>query len=527
MRARTLGELQNEVAVHLSRGDFAAASASAAQCRADSPDTAAGWLLGSFAALFGQRKAEALALVEQYLAVNPRHFECLLQRTECLFAIGRREDALAAARLAADAGASAAAALDAVGEALVNAGEHGPARDLYDRALKVAPDDVAILGKRAVLSVFLGDFESAAADYDRVLQLSPADPHALKGRAELRRQTVDNNSIAAMHAALARFPADSYEAATLHFALAKSHEDLGDHDANWRHLSMANRLDRRRVSYDRVQDVAAIERIIQGFPQSLEGSPMDPEGESPSFIVGLPRTGTTLTDRILSSHSLVSSGGEPPALADAITAAVDRRAPPGSLDWLGFAAALANLDGTGIAADYLLRMQARRGDRPRFTDKQPANFFYCGLIFRAFPNARIVHVTRHPLAACYAIYKARFRDRAYAFSYDLDELGAFYVAYRRLMSHWHSVLPGRILDLAYEDIVTALEPTTRRLLDYAGLPFEPACLEFHRNPSSTGTASAVQVRRPLYDSSLQEWRHYAAQLAPLASRLRAAGIPVD
>lgn len=526
MRARTLGELQNEVAVHLSRGDFAAASASAAQCRADSPDTAAGWLLGSFAALFGQRKAEALALVEQYLAVNPRHFECLLQRTECLFAIGRREDALAAAGLAADAGAAAAAALDAVGEALVNAGEHGPARDLYDRALKVAPDDVTILGKRAVLNVFLGDFDAAGADYDRVLQLSPTDPHALKGRAELARQTADNNAIAAMNAALARLPADSYEAATVHFALAKSHDDLGDHAASWRHLSIANRLDRRRVSYDRAQDVATIERIIQGFAQVQAITP-DFTGESPIFIVGLPRTGTTLTDRILSSHSLVSSGGEPPALADAITAAVDRRAPPGALNWLDFAAALPSLDGPGIAADYLLRMQARRGDRPRFTDKQPANFFYCGVIFRAFPNARIVHVTRHPLAACYAIYKARFRDRAYAFSYDLDELGVFYVAYRRLMSHWHSVLPGRILDLAYEDIVTALEPTTRRLLDYAGLPFEPACLEFHLNPASTGTASAVQVRRPLYESSLQEWRHYEAQLAPLAARLRAAGIAVD
>jgi tetratricopeptide (TPR) repeat protein len=526
MRAQTLAELQMEVGGHLSRGDFAAASAAAAQCRTDWPEAAAGWLLGSFAALFGQRKEEALALVEQFLAAHPGHFECLLQRTECLFALGRRADALAAAAAAAAVGASAAAALDAVGEALVNAGEHARAREIYERALAVAGNDVAILRKRAVLNVFLGDFDAAAADYDRVLRLSPSDPHALKGRAELRRQTVDDNSIAAMHAALAKLPADSYEAATVHFALAKSHEDLGDHEANWRHLSLANRLDRRRVSYDREQDVATIERIIQGFPQ-VEPTATDPSGESPIFIVGLPRTGTTLTDRILSSHSLVSSGGEPPALADAITAAVDRRAPPGSLDWLGFAAALANLDGPGIAADYLLRMQARRGERPRFTDKQPANFFYCGLIFRAFPNARIVHVTRHPLAACYAIYKARFRDRAYAFSYDLDELGAFYVAYRRLMSHWHEVLPGRILDLAYEDIVTALEPTTRRLLDYAGLPFEAACLEFHRNPSSTGTASAVQVRRPLYDSSLQEWRHYQAQLAPLAARLRAAGIPVD
>jgi tetratricopeptide (TPR) repeat protein len=526
MHEQTLAALQGEIASHLSRGDFAAATATAATCRQYWPANAAGWLLGSFAALFDQRKQEALALVDEFLAVNPGHFECLLQRTECLFSLGRRDEALAAAAGAAKVAAANPAALDAVGETLVNTGEHAGARALYDRALAIAPRDVTILGKRAMLNVFLGDFAAAAADYDKVLELSPSDANALKGRAELERQTADRNSIDAMNAALARFAADSPEAATLHFALAKSYEDLGDHEANWRHLTIANRLDRRRVSYDRAQDAATIERIIEGF-RWMQETPADPGGESPIFILGLPRTGTTLTDRILSSHSQVSSAGEPPALADAITAAVERRAPPGTLDWIGFAAALPDLDGPSIAADYLLRVKARRGDRPRFTDKQPANFFYCGLIFRAFPNARIVHVTRHPLAACYAIYKARFRERAYAFSYDLDELAAFYVAYRRLMSHWHAVLPGRILDVAYEDIVTALEPTTQRLLDYAGLPFEAACLDFHLNPSSTGTASAVQVRRPLYESSLQEWRHYETQLAPVKARLHAAGIAYD
>jgi tetratricopeptide (TPR) repeat protein len=525
MAEQTLHTLQNEIGASMGRGDFAAAAAAAARCRLLWPEAAAGWLLGSFAALFDQHKDEALALVDAYLAANPGHFECLLQRTECLFALGRRADALAASDLALSA-ASEPAALDAVGETLVNAGEHARARAVYERALLAAPNHLMLLGKRAALNVFMGDFAAAAADYGKILALSPGDPNALKGRAELERQTPQNNSIEAMNAALAKFAADSQEAATLHFALAKSHEDLGDHAANWRHLTVANSLDRRRVSYDLAQDVATIERIIEGFRRA-DDFPARDEPESPIFIVGLPRSGTTLTDRILSSHSQVSSAGEPPALADAVTAAVERRAARGSLDWLGFAGALAGLDGSEIAADYLLRVKARRGERPRFTDKQPANFFYCALIFRAFPNARIVHVTRHPLAACYAIYKARFREKAYAFSYDLDELGAFYVAYRRLMSHWHALLPGRIFDLAYEDIVTSLEPTTRRLLDYAGLPFEAACLDFQNNPASTGTASAVQVRRPLYDSSLNEWRHYDAQLAPIKTHLRAAGIAFD
>ena len=154
------------------------------------------------------------------------------------------------------------------------------------------------------------------------------------------------------------------------------------------------------------------------------------------------------------------------------------------------------------------------------------NFYYCALILRAFPKARIVHLTRHPLAACYAIFKTRFRN-AYPFSYDLDELGNFYIGYRKLMAHWHQVLPGRILDIAYEDVVTAQKATTQRLLEYLELPFEEACLSFHMNQAPTRTASSVQVRQPLYQSSLQQWQNFAAQLSPLRARLEAAGIPID
>jgi len=196
-------------------------------------------------------------------------------------------------------------------------------------------------------------------------------------------------------------------------------------------------------------------------------------------------------------------------------------------DWLGYASMLGSVDAGLVAGEYLERARARRGTRPRFSDKQVINFFYCPLIFRAFPQARIVHLTRHPLAACYAIYKARFGANTYPFAYNLVELGDFYIGYRKLMAHWHRILPGRIFDLAYEDVVTAQEPTTRRLLDYVGLPFEEACLQFHLNPASTATSSAVQVRQPLYDSSLQQWRHYEAELAPLRKQLEAAGIPVD
>jgi tetratricopeptide (TPR) repeat protein len=407
----------------------------------------------------------------------------------------------------------------------VYAAEHARALEIYDRAVGIAPKNASLLGKRAEVHRFLGTCELSERDYQAVLAFAPRDAEALKGLAGLRHQSADRNSLAAMEVALAAAPAGAEDISVLHYGLAKSYEDLGEYSASWRHLSAANRLQRARYPYDPAHERAVMDRIIAGFP-SVEALTADTTGEQPIFIVGLPRTGTTLVERILASHSQIHSAGELQALSEAIRVAVETQTPDLPRTWLHYAAALGQTDAALIAREYLARVRARRGERPRFLDKQTANFFYCALILRAFPNARIVHLTRHPLAACYAIYKTRFWG-TFPFGNDLDDLGDFYIGYRRLMAHWHTVVPGRILDVAYEDVVNAIEPSTRRLLDFVGVPFEAACLEFHRNPTATMTASSVQVRQPLYDSSLRQWQNYAAELAPLRERLETAGIPID
>jgi tetratricopeptide (TPR) repeat protein len=508
----------------MARGDWAAASAAAAGCRAAWPAAAAGWLLGSIAALFADNKETALVLIEERLAVDADDVQCLLQKAECLRALGRRDDALIAAEAAALHAKNETAALDAVATFFVYAAEHARALQLYDRAVAAAPQDISLLGKRAAVHRFLGNFDLAAQDHEAVLTLSPTDPESLKSLAELRTQSPDRNSVASMEAALAAAPTGSEDIAVLHYGLAKSYEDLGEYAASWRHLSAANRLHRARIQYDPAHERAIVDRIIAAFPDR-EDLAADTTGERPIFIVGLPRTGTTLVERILGSHSQVHSAGELSSLSEAIGVVVDRQSPMINEGWLGYASLLGRLEGESIAREYLARSLARRGDKARFSDKQTANFFYCALILRAFPRAPIVHLTRHPLAACYAIYKTRFFG-SFPFGNDLTELGNFYVDYRRLMAHWHTILPGRIMDLAYEDVVTSLEPTTRRLLQFVDLPFEAACLEFHRNPAATMTASAVQVRQPLYDSSLQQWQQYAAELEPLRAQLEAAGIAI-
>ena len=525
MTTPSVTDFKRHIAALMDARDWAGAATAATACRAAWPADPAGWLLGSFVALLSDQKDTALALIDGGLAARPRDFECLLHRAECLWTLGRRADAIGAAEVAIDAAAEHPPALTAVGLFFSHAGQYERAIAVFDRAAGDAPRDTSVLAHRAAAHRFLGNFEQAAADYDAVLAINPADVEALKARGELRKQSAEQNSISSLEAALALNPGDPEHVAPLHFALAKAHEDLGDYAASWRHLRAANGLERSRLRYDVARDRRMMDRLIAGFPD-VEPILPDTTGESPIFVIGLPRTGTTLLERILGSHSQVHSAGELAVMFEAIGGVIARTRPPVDLEIDEYAALVARMDGPTLAAEYLARVRPWRGDRPRFSDKQLTNFFYCAPILRAFPNARIVHLTRQPLAACYAVYKTRF-TRGFSFAYDLAELADFYIGYRALMTHWHRVLPGRILDVAYEDIVTSQESTTRMVLDYCGLPFEPACLDFHSTAGAVTTASAVQVRQPLYDSSIDLWRHYAEGLEPLRQRLAAAGIATD
>jgi hypothetical protein len=177
-----------------------------------------------------------------------------------------------------------------------------------------------------------------------------------------------------------------------------------------------------------------------------------------------------------------------------------------------------------LGEDYIDRARRVMFRQDHFTDKMPLNYLYCALIRQALPLARIVHVTRHPIASCYAMFKTLFKD-GYPFSYDLGDLAQYYVGYRRLMRHWHATMPGFIFDINYENLVLNQEDETRRLLSACGLEWQDDCLNFHANPAATSTASAAQVRRPLYETSLRQWRNYEQQLDGLQSQLLAAGIP--
>ncbi len=266
--------------------------------------------------------------------------------------------------------------------------------------------------------------------------------------------------------------------------------------------------------------------MIEAWPEGPSKPAAGAADDAPIFIVGLPRAGSTLVERILSSHTGVRAAGELRHFMLALAAAARAKSGRNDLPQREAIALSPQLDFAALGRDYLARCRPAARDAPRFIDKMPVNYLYCGLIRRALPNARIVHVARTPQAACYAIYRMLFRD-GYPFSYDLDELAQYYIAYRRLMDHWQRTMPGVIHELSYERLVADQEGETRRLLEFCGLGWEDACLDFHLNPAASATASAHQVRRPIYRSAVDEWRHYAAQLAGLRSRLEAAGIAVE
>ena len=417
---------------------------------------------------------------------------------------------------------------DLIGTLYSRANDQPRALAAYERAVALAPDQPAFVFNRAAVRRFLGQLAQSEADYDRVISLRPTDFEAYKNRSDLRRQTTGRNHVAALRRLQAQSLDDWRGAVQVHYALAKEYEDLGDYAASFEQLRSGSRLRRAHLRYDIATDLATVDWIIEAFPATAT-SPSDatPSAGAPGpiFILGLPRSGSTLVERILGRHSKVHSAGELQSLALTIVEAVRGRSGAVRMSRRELIDGSSRLDFDALGRDYLARARASGAIGECFSDKMPLNYLYCGLIRRALPRARIVHVQRHPMAACYAMYKTLFED-AYPFSYDLSELARYYLAYRRLMQHWTLACCGVIHELRYESLIGDQMGETRRLLDYCGLDWEDACAQFHENPEASTTASAAQVRQPIYDSSVAQWRHYGDQLSELRRLLVEGGIDV-
>ncbi|MBP8098427.1 MAG: sulfotransferase, partial [Arenimonas sp.] len=398
------------------------------------------------------------------------------------------------------------------------------AQRLLDLADRLGGTSAASLYTRATLQLFAGALAASEATLESCLALAPGHAQAHWALSRVRRQSPERNHVARLQSLLARGP-DPGSAVFLNFALFKELDELGRDDEAWDALMLGCAGKRAQLGYRPEEEAAAfaqLHRMTAGDPVVSHPAPASASASDPTpiFIVGMPRTGTTLLERILGRHSAVENAGELDDLPLQLRWIADRFS-KSYLDPAVFRAA-ERQDPALLGQRYIEHARWRAKDKAFFTDKMPLNFLHVGFIARSLPQARILHMTRNPMDTCFSNLKELFTD-VYPYSYGLDDLAAHYGRYRRLMAHWHGQFPGRILDVSYERLVTEPEESSREILAFCGLDWQDGCSDVEGSAGTVTTASSVQVREPIHRRSIDGWRKYGRQLEPLRTRLQADG----
>ena len=437
---------------------------------------------------------------------------------EAFIALGRLAEADAAARHATEIEPDNPYTWITVATVATRLMRQEEALEAYERAARLQPEEVRLRTTLGHVYKTLGGRAESEAAYKEALALDPGHAEAWWSLADLKTYVFDDAEVAAMKRALAEGKRSRSETAQLHFALGRALEQRHEYGDAFTHYARGNSMRRLDAPFDIARFEVRCARIRAFFDDSFfaERSDSGDPSRAPIFIVGLPRSGSTLIEQILASHSQVEGTMELPNIL-IITRELDALAP----DRNGYPETLLRVPTAQLAAlgnRYLTQTAPLRHGLERFTDKLPNNFSHIGLIHAILPQATIIDARRHPMDACFGTFKQHFAV-GQTFSYDLEDLGRYYRCYLSLMDHWDGALPGKVLHFQYEELVRNPEASIRRLLDHCGLPFEPACLAFHETRRAVRTASAEQVRQPLYSSGVGYWRHFERELEPLREAL--------
>jgi tetratricopeptide (TPR) repeat protein len=500
------------------------------------------------------RLAEADEAYRKALELQPNNPDFLDNLALALKDLERHEEAVETMRRALVIDAARDAFHTHYATILIDLEKFDEAEGALQSALAIAPDNHDAVNQMGRVAFERGDLEASLLHYRRALSLKPdlADAHnnmgnTLKelGRLQEAREayldavrldpnitgtylnladsktfTAGDLHLAAMETLAAKTDGlSTADRMQLGFALGKAYADLKDHPRSFEHLREANALKRAMVSYDEKEVLGFFDRIEAVFTPALirDKAGLGESSSRPIFVIGMPRSGTTLIEQILASHLAVHGAGE---LAVFDTVARSAHAPENAqIQYPEFVTAADGPALRQIGFSYLAELQRIAPDGERVTDKMPSNYYYAGLIHLALPGAKIIHCVRDPVDTCVSCYSKLFSG-GQVHTYDLAELGRYYRRYERLMAHWRRVLPkGRILDVRYEDVVADLEGQARRILAYCALPWDDRCLAFHQTERPVRTASATQVRRPIYNTAVGRWRAYADDLGPLLQAL--------
>lgn len=516
-------EILEDAARHLSQRNYREAHAACMEALRLDPQSAQAFYLLGVLTTDHANHVKAIELFDRALALAPGNAIYLAERGRSRVALFDREGALDDARAAATGERLSARTLDTIGVVHSRLGLHVDATPFFQRAVDKEPGNPSFLYNLGSALQFEGRFGAAEIAFRKALAIEPGNVRAWSSLVLMQRQTKERNDLATLEAL---FPTLTEADGRLHIghALAKASEDLGEADAAMKWLGAAKALKRKSASYDasEIDDLfAAATETVRSFASAA----LSTATEAPIFVVGLPRTGTTLVDRILSSHDQVVSAGE---LSDFAleTKRTTRTSSPFVLDAETLRAAEES-DLANVGKSYLTRAHRVVDDAPRFVDKMPLNFFYAALILRALPNARIICLRRNPADSVLSNYRQLFATSFtyYAYAYDLEWAADYYARFDRLVAACREHLPAdRFTEVAYEDLVSDLEPEARRLLTFCGLDWQEQCLAFHENAAPVATASSSQVRQPLYATSMNRWRRYRDSLQPALNVLAARGI---
>ncbi|HEX4144965.1 MAG TPA: sulfotransferase [Pirellulales bacterium] len=413
-----------------------------------------------------------------------------------------------------------AEAYNNLGAALRMQGRLAEATARFEQALALMPDNAEAHNNLGNILWEQGKFAEAAARYDRALALKPDYAEAHYDRSDLKTFRPGDSDLAALEALAAepdRLPPQKM--LFIHFALGKALEDVGDYPRAFQHFLQGNALRRREITYNEANFQRHFQRVAEAFDASLLDRFRDAGDPSstPIFVLGMPRSGSTLVEQILASHPQIQAAGELWNLDRVVRAVTDMAGQPAP-----FPTWLRGINAEGmrrLGQAYLASLPALAAGKTRIIDKAPSNFLYVGLIRLILPNAHVIHTVRDPVDTCISCFSRLF-NQGQLFSYDLGELGRYFRWYHEVMAHWRAILPaGAMLDVAYEDVIDNLEEQARRLIDFCGLSWDDRCLNFHKTRRPIATASNVQVRQPLYRSSVARWRRYEAWLQPLLAEL--------
>ncbi len=466
---------------------------------------------------------ERLAVAEGYLkrivTLLPNRADALFDLGKFLRDRGRYRDSITELQAAAHIAPDNPEIQSYLGNMLGIVGRTDDALQAYDNCLAQSADHPAALIGRGHMLRVAGRTDEARESYARCTRVHPGIGTAWWYLASLHGYDGSDEERQLIQQQLDAGTTDRESEAGFRFALARTFENLQQYGAAWQQYSLGNAAKRSLVNYDADKFEHDNARIKQAFSHTFFAGSVakTPTDRTPIFILGMPRSGSTLIEQILSSHSQVEGCGELPAVITLTSTLTAKN--PGGLHYAEIAEQLNADELASLGKSYMQNAATYCSDECRyFTDKMPANFPHTGFIHSILPHAKIIDARRSPLATCVANYRQLFAQGKHQ-SYDLGELGQYYLQYVDMMEHWDNVLPGKVLRVQYEDIVVDLEGQVRRLLDFCDLPFESTCVEFYKNRRAVNTASAEQVREPLYASGVEFWKHYDSYLDELRNAL--------